>query len=168
MRGYGAQHRGVGDRPDGSCSGLVVVARSVLEQGRLRGVRRSGWSWRPQAGSRKPLTAIRTGYSGRRGGAPSPRAQPRWSCCSSARRGAAGTGAAARDQQWRGWCPAVLTLRFDPTESRERGSRVCPAPLRGRGALAVREWAAQCHGADTGHVAQSPTVAGMGSPRELA
>jgi hypothetical protein len=41
---------------------------------------------------------------------------------------------------------------------------VWPAPLRGRGALAVREWAAQCHGADTGHVAQSPTVAGMGSP----
>jgi hypothetical protein len=37
-------------------------------------------------------------------------------------------------------------------------------PLRGRGALAVREWAAQCHGADTGHAAQSLTVAGMGSP----
>jgi hypothetical protein len=37
-------------------------------------------------------------------------------------------------------------------------------PLRGRSALAVREWAAQCHGADTGHVAQFPTVAGMGSP----
>jgi hypothetical protein len=45
---------------------------------------------------------------------------------------------------------------------------VRPAPLRGRGALAVREWAAQCHGADIGHVAQSPIVAGMGSPRELA
>jgi hypothetical protein len=49
------------------------------------------------------LTVIRTGYSGRRGGAPSPRVQQRWSCCSSARRGAAGTGAAAQDQQWRGW-----------------------------------------------------------------
>jgi hypothetical protein len=45
---------------------------------------------------------------------------------------------------------------------------VWPAPLRGRGALAVLEWAAQCHGADTGLVAQSSTVAGMGSPRELA
>jgi hypothetical protein len=45
---------------------------------------------------------------------------------------------------------------------------VWPAPLRGRGALAVWEWVAQCHGADTGHVAQPPTVAGMGSPRELA
>jgi hypothetical protein len=41
---------------------------------------------------------------------------------------------------------------------------VQPAPLRGRGALAVREWAAQCHGADTSYVAQFPTVAGMGSP----
>jgi hypothetical protein len=41
---------------------------------------------------------------------------------------------------------------------------VRPAPLRGRGALAVLEWAAQCHGADTGLVAQSPTVAGMGFP----
>jgi hypothetical protein len=45
---------------------------------------------------------------------------------------------------------------------------VRPAPLRGRGALAVREWAAQCHRADTGHVAQPPIVAGMGPPRELA
>jgi hypothetical protein len=41
---------------------------------------------------------------------------------------------------------------------------VRPAPPRGRGELAVWEWAAQCHGADTGHVAQSPIVAGMGSP----
>jgi hypothetical protein len=50
---------------------------------------------------------IRTGYSGRRGGVPSPRAQLRCSCCSSARHGAAGTGAAAQDQQWRGWRPDV-------------------------------------------------------------
>jgi hypothetical protein len=42
---------------------------------------------------------------------------------------------------------------------------VRPAPLRGRGALAVLKWAAQCHGADTGLVAQSPTMAGMGSPQ---
>jgi hypothetical protein len=45
---------------------------------------------------------------------------------------------------------------------------VQPAPLRGCGVLAVREWAAQCHRADTGHVAQFPAVAGMCSPRELA
>jgi hypothetical protein len=34
---YGAQRRVVGGRPGGPCSGLVVVARPVLEQGRLRG-----------------------------------------------------------------------------------------------------------------------------------
>jgi hypothetical protein len=76
-------------------------------------------------------------------------------------------------QQGRGWphridsdgdgAPADLTSRFDPAESREEGSRVRPAPLRGRGVLAVQEWAAQCHGADTGLVAQFPTVVGMGS-----
>jgi hypothetical protein len=38
------------------------------------------------------------------------------------------------------------------------------APLRGRGALAVLKKAAQYHGADTGLVAQSPIVAGMGFP----
>jgi hypothetical protein len=64
--------------------------------------------------------------------------------------------------QGRGWphrtdsdgdgAPAGLTSRSDPAESREEGSRVQPAPLRGRGALAVQEWAAQC----TGLVAQSP------------
>jgi hypothetical protein len=50
---------------------------------------------------------------------------------------------------------ADLTSWFDPAESREKGSRVQPAPFEG---------AAQCHGADIGHVAQSPTVAGMGFP----
>jgi hypothetical protein len=87
-----------------------------------------------------------------------------------------GAVVAVRDvaQQGRGWphridsdgggALAGLTSRFDPAESREEGSRVRPAPLRGRGALAVQEWAAQCHGTDTGLVAQSPTVVGMGSP----
>jgi hypothetical protein len=56
-------------------------------------------------------------------------------------------------------CCHGLTLQIH-----ERSSRVCPAPLRGRGVLAIWEWAAQCHGADTGHTAQSPIVAGMGSP----
>jgi hypothetical protein len=77
-------------------------------------------------------------------------------------------------QQGRGWphridsdgdgAPAGLTSRFDPAESRGEGSRVRPAPLRGRSALAVQEWAARCHGADTGLVAQFPTAVGMGSP----
>jgi hypothetical protein len=76
--------------------------------------------------------------------------------------------------QGRGWphrtdsdgdgAPAGLTSWFDPAESREKGSRVQPAPLRECGVLDVREWAAQRHGADTGLVAQSPTVAGMGVP----
>jgi hypothetical protein len=60
--------------------------------------------------------------------------------------------------------PAGLTSWFDPADSRGKGSRVQPAPLRGRGALAVREWAAQCHRADTGHTALLPAVAGMGLP----
>jgi hypothetical protein len=77
-------------------------------------------------------------------------------------------------QQGRGWphridsdgdgAPAGLTSWFGPAESREEGSRVRPAPLRGRGVSAVLERAAQCHGAHTGLVAQFPTVAGMGSP----
>jgi hypothetical protein len=77
-------------------------------------------------------------------------------------------------QQGRGWphridsdgdgAPAGLTSWFDPVGSREEGSRVRPAPLRGHSALAVLEWVEQCHRADTGLIAQSPTVAGMGSP----
>jgi hypothetical protein len=94
---YGVQCRGVGGCPGGPCPGLGVVVCPVLEQGRLRGRRRSSWPGRLQAGSRKPLTVIRTVYSGRRGGVPSPRAQQRRSCCSSARCGAAGAGMAAQD-----------------------------------------------------------------------
>jgi hypothetical protein len=59
---------------------------------------------------------------------------------------------------------AGLTSRFVPADSREEGSRVRPTLLRGRGTLAVLEWAAQYHGADTGLVAQFPTMEGMGSP----
>jgi hypothetical protein len=80
--------------------------------------------------------------------------------------------------QGRGWphrtdsdgdgAPAGLTSWSDPVESRVEGSRVRPAPFRGRGALAVQEWAAQCHGADTGLVAQSPQWRRWASPRELA
>jgi hypothetical protein len=75
--------------------------------------------------------------------------------------------------QGRGWlhrtnsdgdgAPAGLSSWFDPAEQRREGSRARPAPLRGRGALAVLKWAAQCRGADTGLVAQSSTVVGMGS-----
>jgi hypothetical protein len=68
--------------------------------------------------------------------------------------------------QGRGWphrndsdgdgAPAGLMSRSDSAESREEGSRARPAPLRGRRALAVQEWVAQCHRADTSLVAQSP------------
>jgi hypothetical protein len=52
--------------------------------------------------------------------------------------------------------------------SREKGIRgCCRPPFRGLGALAIRGWAAQCHGADTGLIAQCYTAAGMSSPREL-
>jgi hypothetical protein len=94
---YGVQCRGVGGRPGEPCSGHGVVACPVLEQGRPRGWRRSGWPGRLHAGSGKPLTVIRTGYSGRRGGVPFPCAQQRRSCCSSARHGAAGAGMATQD-----------------------------------------------------------------------
>jgi hypothetical protein len=56
----------------------------------------------------------------------------------------------------------------------ERGAGVRPpfecstVLFRGRGASAVREWATQCHRADTGLAAQCRTLAGMASPGELA
>jgi hypothetical protein len=40
---------------------------------------------------------VRTGYSGKRGGVPSPHAQQHQSSCSSARHGAAGAGMATQD-----------------------------------------------------------------------
>jgi hypothetical protein len=84
-------------------------------------------------------TSIRTGYSGRRRDVPFPRALRCRSGCNSARRGAASTGVPVQGQQQRGWRPAGLASRPGPARSRESSSRVCPAPLRGRGALAVRE-----------------------------
>jgi hypothetical protein len=56
----------------------------------------------------------------------------------------------------------------------ERGTGVRPpfegstVVLRGCGAPVVREWVAQCHGADTSLTAQCRTVAGMASPVGLA
>jgi hypothetical protein len=47
----------------------------------------------------------------------------------------------------------------------ERAFEGSAGPLRGLGVLAVQEWAAQCHGADTGLTAPRSTVAGMGSPQ---
>jgi hypothetical protein len=114
------------------------------------------------------LTTFRTRCSNRRGGVPS-------RVLNSVRVVVAVRGVA---QQGRGWphstdnggdcVPAGLTSRFDPAESQEEGSRVRPAPLQERGALAVLEWAAQCRGADTGLVVQFPQWQGWAPPRELA
>jgi hypothetical protein len=89
---------------------------------------------------------IRTGYSGRRGGVPSPRVQQRRSCCSSARHGAAGTGTAAQDQQWWGWRsrrPDVMVGGTAPgRDSQARDGAAlpcqsieCPYPRAGVGTL---------------------------------
>jgi hypothetical protein len=66
--------------------------------------------------------------------------------------------------------PAGLTSRRSPGRAWSR--RVSPFEgsivlFRGRGASAVREWAAQCHRTDTGHAAQRRTVTGMATPGEL-
>jgi hypothetical protein len=82
VRRYDIQSRGDDARPGESCSGRGAVACPVLKQGGFEG---------------EGLVVDRTGYSGRRGGIPSPRAPQRWSGCSSAWRGAAGAGMGAQD-----------------------------------------------------------------------
>jgi hypothetical protein len=57
--------------------------------------------------------------------------------------------------------PSIMTWSCKITGKHFEG---VVGPLRGLSTLVVREQAARRHGADTGHVAQSPTVAGMGSP----
>jgi hypothetical protein len=92
-----------------------------------------------------------------------------WRC--SARDGVMMAGMAAQDRLQRRRC-ASLVRRHNVVLG-ERGAGVrplfeCSAVLfRGCSASAVREWAAQCHGADTGLAAQCRTVAGMASPGEL-
>jgi hypothetical protein len=80
-------------------------------------------------------------------------------------------------QQWRGWLHRVDSDGDDrsrrpdvtawPCVSTEKTFEGAAGPLRGRGVLAVRGQAAQCHRADTGLAAQCYTAAGMASPREL-
>jgi hypothetical protein len=91
-------------------------------------------------------------------------------CSNSARVVAAVRGVA---MQGRGWPHRVDSDGDDrsrrpdvmawPGVSTEKTFEGAAGPLRGCGVLVVREWAAQCRGADTGLVAQRPTVAGMGS-----
>jgi hypothetical protein len=107
---------------------------------------------------------IRTGYSGRRGGVPSRVLNSAGVVVAVPGVVLQRRGRSHRTNSDGDGAPAGLTSWFDPADSRGKGSRVQPAPLRGRGALAVREWAAQCHGADTDHAAQFSAVAGMGFP----
>jgi hypothetical protein len=74
---------------------------------------------------------IRTGYNVRRGGVPSPRVQQCRSCCSSARRGAAGAARLHRTNSGGDGAPAGLTSWSDPADSRGKSSRVQPAPFEG-------------------------------------
>jgi hypothetical protein len=86
---------------------------------------------------------IRAGYSGRRGGVPS-RVLNSAGVVFAAVLGVAlqGQGRPHRTNSGGDGAPAVLMSWFDPADSREKDSRVQPAPLRGRDVLSVREWAA--------------------------
>jgi hypothetical protein len=93
-----------------------------------------------------------------------------WRC--SARDGVAVAGMAAQGRWWqRGHASQV---RHHGVVLGGSGTGVClpfkssVVLLQGCGTSAVRKWAAQCHGADTGLTAQCRTVVGMASPGGLA
>jgi hypothetical protein len=148
-----------------------VVACPVPVQERLRGWRCRGHSFggRPHANSRVPLTGGRRAHSSWCGCVLSPRTPtasrmavqcPRW------RRGG-GDGLTAL-KVTEGTRP---TSRHGPVQAQSRRPSSFEGYVvlfRGRGTSAVREWAAECHGTDTGHTAQRRTVTGMASPGELA
>jgi hypothetical protein len=71
---------------------------------------------------------------------------------------------AAQGQQRRGWRSADLTSRFDPAKSRGESSRVPPPPPSRARRVSCTRVGGTVSGADTGLIAQSPTVAGMGYP----
>jgi hypothetical protein len=79
----------------------------------------------------------------------------------------------AAQGRWRQRRPALLVRRHGVALG-ERGTGIRPpfegsaVLLRGCCAPTVREWVAQCHGADLGLTAQCRTVAGMASPGGLA
>jgi hypothetical protein len=94
----------------------------------------------------------------------------RW-CCSAGDGGVA-AGMAAQGR-WRRRGRASLVRRHGVVScGRETGVRTLfegsAVLFRGCSVRAVREWAAQCHGADTGLTAQCRTMAGMASPEGLA
>jgi hypothetical protein len=92
--------------------------------------------------------------------------------CCSARDGGVASGMAAQGRwRWRR-CASLVRRHGVIPGRRETGARTLfegsTVLFRGCGVRAVREWAAQCHGADTGLTAQCRTVAGMASPGGLA
>jgi hypothetical protein len=142
VRRRGEQCHGVDDRPGESCSSRGIVARPVLVQERLRGWWCRGWlsDRHPRAGSRASSTEVRTRYSGRHGDVPSPCVPtasglslqcPAWRCSG----GDGRTRLTATEKT----APAGPTSRRSPVWSREKHSRVPPAPLRGIGVLAVQK-----------------------------
>jgi hypothetical protein len=96
--------------------------------------------------------------------------QRRWLCCS-AQDGGVAAGMAAQGR-WRRRRRASLVRRHSVVPC-GRETSVCTlfegsaAFFPGCGTRTVREWAAQCHGADTGLTAQCRTVVGMASPGGL-
>jgi hypothetical protein len=97
--------------------------------------------------------------------------QHRGWCCS-ARDGGVAAGMAAQGRwRWRR-CTSLVRRHGVVPCGREVGVHTLfegsGVIYRGCDVRAVREWVAQCHGADTGLTAQCRTVAGLASPGGLA
>jgi hypothetical protein len=88
-----------------------------------------------------------------------------WRC--GARDGSTTAGMAAQDQSWRRRCAPLVRRHGVVPCGRGAGIHTLfegfAVLLRGVQRAVVREWAAQCHGVDTGLTAQSRTVPGMAS-----
>jgi hypothetical protein len=145
----GASWRALYPSRSGFEGGAVEISRLVV-------VRTLTWgsSWQEAVGrtaagvevSCRPVTPQRRG----------------WRC--SAWDGVMMAGMAAQDRWW--WRRLVSLVWRHNVVLDMRGTGVCPpfegsaVLFRGCGVSAVREWEAQCHGADTGLAAQCRTVAG--------
>jgi hypothetical protein len=173
---HGAQYNGVDGRPGESVFRRSVVACPVSAQEWLRGWQCWSllWSRRPYADSRVRLTGGRRAHNSWCGGVLSSRTLTtsrvvmqcsRW-CWDG---GDGRTGPTATEVTG----PAGLTSTSWRSPGQAWNRRPSPFEgsavlFRGRDASIIREWAAQCHGTDTGHAAQRRTVIGMASPGELA
>jgi hypothetical protein len=167
------QSHGVDGRHGESCFWQSITACPVFVQEGLRGWWCASFSSSRHARviSRVGLTEGRRSHSGGRGGVLSSRTPTApgmvLSCPGSRHRSGDGRRGPIAMEETR---LAALTSRRRLV-GRETGVRpLCMGSailLRGCGAWAVREWIAQCHGADTGLTAQCRIVAGMASPGGL-